>query len=72
MVAHRTEAIVSQDGSIVVSGLPFRAGEKVEVLCIETSPVLQGDRFPLRGRQPYRFDDPFSPAIAPEEWESLR
>jgi hypothetical protein len=28
-------------------------------------------RYPLRGKEPYRFDDPFSP-VGVEDWEALK
>jgi uncharacterized protein (DUF433 family) len=30
------------------------------------------DRYPLRSKQPYQFDDPFSSAVPPEDWDALK
>ncbi len=28
--------------------------------------------YPLRNQQPYRYDDPFEPAVDPQEWDALK
>jgi hypothetical protein len=37
MNAHRLEAVMSQDGQLLLSGLPFRAGDAVEVIILAES-----------------------------------
>lgn len=37
---------------------------------IETSPT-HANPYPLQG-QPYRYDDPFEPAVSIEDWEALK
>lgn len=81
--AYETEAIVQPDGTIRVAGVPFQAGERVRVLLlaapipgpqrhateqIKEARPIQAD---LRGTV-YRYDDPFEPAVPPEDWEALK
>lgn len=40
--AHRTQAIVSGDGSVTLHDLPFAEGEAVEVIVIEQAPEDAG------------------------------
>ena len=28
--------------------------------------------YPLQGKQPYQYDDPFEPAVSLEDWEALK
>lgn len=35
MQAHRVEAVLSENGTLVLKGLPFQAGEAVEVIILE-------------------------------------
>ena len=51
MQDYRVEAGVSKDGSVTVKGLPFHAGDKVEVIIRgQASPRGNGLRYPLRGK----------------------
>jgi hypothetical protein len=34
MNAHKLNAVLSQDGQLLLNGLPFRAGDKVEVIVL--------------------------------------
>lgn len=77
MQAHKVEVILSENGTLVLEGLPFQAGEAVEVIILQQSaskPQQQSEvnLYPLRGQQPYRYDDPFEPATALEDWEALQ
>jgi hypothetical protein len=70
MQAHRTKAIVSEDGSLTIENLPFPAGRTVEVVVFPAeSESPHGERYPLRG-MPIRFDDPTG-AVAESDWEVL-
>ncbi len=62
---------VEKDGVLVLQGLPYPSGQKVEV---SITPVSEAgpnasERYPLRGT-PYRYDDPFEP-VGLEDWEAL-
>ena len=70
MQAHRTKAIVSENGSVTIEKLPFPAGKRVEIVVFPAeSQSPQGERYPLRGT-PIQFDDPTEP-VAEADWEVL-
>jgi hypothetical protein len=73
MEAYRTEATLAEDGALTLTGMPFQAGERVQVIVLPVS-TPNGDRdnrYPLRGMV-YRYDDPFEPATGPDDWEANR
>jgi hypothetical protein len=80
MIAHKVQAIVTEDGKLLLQGLPFQAGARVEVIVLDesadtaesTTQQAATDQYPLRGKQPYQFDDPFSPAVPLEDWDALK
>lgn len=56
--------------------VPFAEGVAVEVIVLErpTNEANESqveDRYPLRGKL-LRYDDPFGPAVPPEDWEAMR
>ena len=72
MQAHRSEAIVRDDGSLVVTGAPFQPGDRVEVIILGTPGTVESKgKYPLLGK-PYRFDRPTDPAVDESEWEASR
>jgi hypothetical protein len=80
MNAHKIEVLLTEDGTLTLRGLPFHAGDAVEVIILETktpqhqaSPQPQPDTNPysLHNTQPYRYDDPTEP-VALEDWEILQ
>jgi hypothetical protein len=80
MIAHKVQAIVTEDGKLLLQGLPFQTGARVEVIVLDESadiaesPARQAttDEYPLRGKQPYQYDDPFSAAVPLEDWDALK
>jgi hypothetical protein len=69
MQAYRGEATIASDGTLTVRGLPFRAGDRVEVIVLESPPQAGGaERYPLRGT-PVRYDEPTAP-VAEGDWET--
>ena len=72
MEAFKTEAEVSENGTVTLRGVPFRKGERVEVIVLAKAPppAAVDERYPLRGTA-YRFEDPFSPPVSEDEWEAL-
>lgn len=71
MQAHRVEATVESDGSVTVSAIPFRPGERVEVIVLPAPQRVATDHtYPLRGSV-YRFERPTDP-VAEDDWEALR
>jgi hypothetical protein len=71
MQAFHTTSKVSSNGALVITGLPFGAGEEVEVT-VESKSTTRGQIFrtPLAGI-PVEYVDPFNPAVPPEEWEAM-
>ena len=41
MYAHRVEATLNQEGALVLTNLPFHAGEAVEVIVLPRSNVIK-------------------------------
>ena len=68
MKAIEENVVVEQDGLIELDQLPVKAGDRVRVIVLIRDELPNGGGYPLRGSQPYRFDDPTSP-VAPEDWE---
>ncbi len=69
MRAHRVEAAIERDGTLMLDGLPFYEGEVVEVIVSSRSDASRNaERYPLRGK-PVRYDAPTEP-VAHGEWEA--
>ena len=67
---YRAETIVSNDGTLTIVGLPFQAGDRVEVIVRDRPREQQSDqRYPLRGK-PIHYVDPFE-SVAEKDWEAL-
>jgi hypothetical protein len=78
MNAHKVEVTLAQNGTLTLEGLPFHAGDAVEVIILERrsgqsrlSMPSATNPYPLRGTV-YRYDEPFEPAVPPEDWEVLQ
>lgn len=70
MNVHRVETTINQDGTLTLNGIPFQAGDEVEVIIAERSPKSsENNPYPLRG-QPVRYDAPAEP-VAEDEWSVL-
>ena len=71
MQAYKTETTLAEDGTLVLNGLPFRAGDRIEVIVLGASPRSPDQaRYPLWGK-PFRYDDPTEP-VADQDWEALK
>jgi hypothetical protein len=44
MHAYRAEAVLTEDGKLTLTGLPFQAGKLVEVIVLEPDSIRSGDR----------------------------
>lgn len=56
---YRVETRVERDGTLTITGLPFQAGDRVEVtIRSHTGGNGNGKPYPLRDR-PVRYIDPF-------------
>jgi hypothetical protein len=78
MNAYKIRSIVTTDGSIVLTGLPFRVGQSVEVIILDNVSDLNSASQPpderwksLQGSVT-RYDDPFEPAIPLTDWDVLQ
>ncbi|MBO1055308.1 MAG: hypothetical protein HEQ27_01760 [Dolichospermum sp. JUN01] len=80
MNAHKIETSLTEDGTLVLKGLPFYAGDVVEVIIlkpqtaqhqIKSLETQNTNLYPLQNTQPYRYDDPTEP-VALEDWEFLQ
>jgi hypothetical protein len=68
---YRVETRVERDGSLTIKGLPFQAGDQVEVIIrSQEGGNGKGKSYPLRGK-PVRYTDPFG-SVAEQDWEALR
>ena len=67
--AHRIEAVLSEDGKLLLDQLPFQAGQAVEVIVLPAAhPNPPGPT--LRGAV-LRYDQPTAP-VAEADWGALR
>ena len=80
MNAHRIETILTEKGTLILRNLPFQEGDAVEVIILKRRIPRQEEAhpsdsdsnpYPLRGKQPYYYDDPTEP-VALEDWEVLQ
>ena len=70
MQVHRAEATLSEDGVLVLRGIPFRSGESVQVTVLPSeAPSASESRYPLRG-QPVTMLAPTEP-IPAAHWEAV-
>jgi hypothetical protein len=70
MNAHRVEAILEQDGTLILKDLPFRAGEKIEVVLRPMTPAVNSNGpYPLT-RKPAQDVEP-NEEVETEEWNAL-
>jgi len=70
MQDYRVDTRVSSDGSLTIRGLPFQAGDEVEVIIRSRKPREDAKCYPLRGK-PVRYVDPFG-SVAEADWEALK
>lgn len=69
VTAQRIEATLQQDGSLTLENLPFRAGQRVEVIVLpRENPAQAGNPYPLRGT-PFQYERPFDP-VDQDDWEA--
>jgi hypothetical protein len=69
MKTHKLKVLVMKNGKIVIEDLPVVEGDEVEVSIqiLDRVPVT----YPLHGA-PFRYDDPFGPAVDPSDWDALK
>ena len=70
MQAYKTDTVISENGVITIHGVPFRTGDRVEVIILSYSHKKNNsERYPLRGK-PIRYDAPFD-TVAEDDWELM-
>jgi hypothetical protein len=71
MQAYRREITLANDGTLTLTDLPFRAGDRLEIIVLGYArPEAESARYPLRGK-PIRYDNPTDP-LAESDWEALQ
>lgn len=68
-VAHRIEAVLSEDGKLSLDQLPFRAGQMVEVIVLPTASLTPKSQS-LIGTV-LHFDQPTA-SVAEADWGALK
>jgi hypothetical protein len=72
MNAHRIETALTENGKLSLQNLPFKKGDKVEIIILDrSSSKTAPNSSPLKGTV-LRYDNPFEPATSPEDWEVLQ
>lgn len=66
----RAKTLIIKGGKISIKGLPFRAGESVEVTIRRGRKSARMAKYPLRGKK-IVYREPFK-GIAINDWESAR
>jgi hypothetical protein len=88
MNAHKIETILSEDGALILKGLPFHIGDAVEVIILERSRSVSTQESSSQIKNavideaeansyPLRgtvlhYEDPFEPAVPIEDWDVLQ
>jgi len=70
MSSHHFEKKLEKDGTLILTDLPFRAGETVEVVIVSKSAEKNTNLYSLQGK-PIKYESPFEP-IAQDDWEILK
>lgn len=70
MQAHRIEAIIRQDGKLLIEDIPFHAGETVEVIILPAARPASEHRYPLRGTV-IEYRNPTDP-VASDDWDAAQ
>ena len=65
---YRTKTLVTKGGELSIKGLPFPAGESVEVTVRREKGTSRAAKYPLRGK-PLVYREPFKAAAA-NDWEA--
>lgn len=67
---YRTQLVIPQSRILTLRGLPFAAGDRVEIVIVRRELAVSERLYPLRGL-PIRYERPFD-SVAEEEWDALR
>ena len=70
MNSHRIKTAITENGKLSLQNLPFKKGDEVEIVIRrQKTETMDSEAFPLQGTV-LRYEDPFEPAIFPEEWNA--
>ena len=69
MSTYKLITTVTSDGKLILSNLPFQAGDKVEV-SVREQPLATTNRYPLR-ETPVHYIAPFD-SVDEEAWTALK
>jgi hypothetical protein len=70
MNSHRIKTALTENGKLSLQNLPFNKGDKVEIIILQQSTsTTNSDSFPLKNTV-ISYNDPFEPAIFPEDWDA--
>jgi hypothetical protein len=69
--AHWSETTVGKHGELLLEGLPFEAGQKVEVLVISKAAGSTTPGEPSLRRSVLEYREPLEP-VASEDWDALQ
>jgi len=64
------ETTLAHDGTLSITGLPFRKGDTVEVIVLAQKHTFASNRYPLRG-EPIHYAEPYE-SVAEEDWVILK
>jgi hypothetical protein len=71
MQTYHIATTITSDGTLTINGLPFRVGEKIEVILRHHNHKKQPKgKYPLRGKL-VRYDNPFE-SVAENDWNALQ
>ena len=71
MADFHTEATVSENGSLIIKGIPYLSGHKVEVIIKDKSTQMDmKEKYSLRGSV-LKYEQPFE-TVAENEWEIIQ
>lgn len=70
MNSHRIKTAITENGELSLQNLPFKKGDEVEIIIRQqNAEETDSEVFPLQDTV-LRYEDPFEPAISPEEWNA--
>ena len=67
---YRTKTQITKGGKLSIKGVPFRAGESVEVIVRRGKKSKRATKYPLQGK-PLNYREPFKGAST-NDWEAMR
>jgi hypothetical protein len=59
MIVHKVQAIVTEDGKLLLQGLPFQAGARVEVIVLDESAGQKSETMMLVSKTIF-IEEPYS------------